>query len=204
MDAYWNRVYEQTPLTALGWYEETPHPSLALIERSGIGKAARILDAGAGATTLLDHLLARGYQNLVAVDISTTALAQLQERLGDAASVQLHVADLSRPGVLAEVAPVALWHDRGCFHFLQQEAERAAYHSTLCRLLEVGGQVVLATFAMPSERVCTGLPVQYYNQNMLASFLGEGFQLLEALPHQHQTPSGATRPFIYTRFLRLF
>lgn len=52
--------------------------------------SVRLLDAGSGATTLIDALLDRGYANLIAVDISEVALERLHARLDtkEAAQVQ--------------------------------------------------------------------------------------------------------------------
>jgi hypothetical protein len=44
----------------VGWFRPHLDVSLALIEAAVPGRAARIIDIGAGASTLVDDLLARG------------------------------------------------------------------------------------------------------------------------------------------------
>ena len=48
-------------------------------------RSASIVDIGAGASTLVDGLLAAEYQNITVMDISAAALTRSQERLGNAA-----------------------------------------------------------------------------------------------------------------------
>jgi predicted rRNA methylase YqxC with S4 and FtsJ domains len=49
-----------------------------LLDRCGLAPDDPILDAGAGASTFIDHALERGYQRLIAVDLSEVALGQLK------------------------------------------------------------------------------------------------------------------------------
>ena len=48
----------------MSWYRPHLEPSLALIERSTNDRSARIIDVGGGESTLVDDLLARGFQNV--------------------------------------------------------------------------------------------------------------------------------------------
>jgi 2-polyprenyl-3-methyl-5-hydroxy-6-metoxy-1,4-benzoquinol methylase len=48
--------------------------SLALIEQAAAGCSASIIDVGGGESTLVDDLLARGYESVTVLDISQTAI----------------------------------------------------------------------------------------------------------------------------------
>ncbi|WP_442919117.1 class I SAM-dependent methyltransferase [Methylobacterium sp. Leaf118] len=56
-----------------------------------------------------------------------------------------------------------VWHDRATFHFLAEDADRAAYLSRLSRFLKPGGYAVIATFASDGPERCSGLPVVRYD-----------------------------------------
>ncbi len=71
---HWNKVYSKSEINKLGWYEESPKPSLDLIKKCKLNKDAVILDVGSGATTLIKKLLEQGYNNIIATDISEVAL----------------------------------------------------------------------------------------------------------------------------------
>jgi hypothetical protein len=66
MKAHWEKVYQRNREDQLGWYEEVPEPSLNLIAECHLEKDSNILIVGAGASTLIDELLARGYSGLMA------------------------------------------------------------------------------------------------------------------------------------------
>ena len=51
---------------------------------------ASIIDVGGGESTLVDDLLARGFQNVSVLDVSQTAVDVTKRRLGAAASESVH------------------------------------------------------------------------------------------------------------------
>src|SRR5713101_8582246 len=110
----------------IGWYRPHLETSLALIERATIGRSDAIIDVGGGEPTLVDDLLARGYQNITVLDISETAIDATKKRLGTAAE---HVSWLVGDITKIRLAPNAydVWHDRAVFHFLIAPEQRAAY-----------------------------------------------------------------------------
>jgi len=203
--SHWNATYENTPTDQLGWYEEAPGPSLDLIIETGLPPSARILDAGSGATTLIDALLDRGYANLLAVDISEVALERLQARLAPEAATQVQwiVGDLTDSETLASIAPVDVWHDRAVLHFLTDAADRAAYVQALRSVVKPGGYVIIAAFALDGADRCSGLDVRNYDAEMINDLLGPDFEMERSLSHTYHQPSGAPRPYVYTRFRRV-
>jgi ubiquinone/menaquinone biosynthesis C-methylase UbiE len=204
MGPHWDSVYQGQETETLGWYEATPTPSLEMIERCQLDPTDAILDVGAGSSTLFDHLLSRGYKNLIAVDLSLEALNRLELRIAESHPNHLHciVDDITHPTELIKLQPVKLWHDRALLHFLHDQVDKQSYLSTLCRLLLPDGYVIIAAFSLNGAEQCTGLPVHRYNAEMLAEFLGPEFSLREQFDHTYHQPSGNPRPFIYTRFQR--
>lgn len=200
--AHWQGVYASRTYTDVSWYQAEPARSLAFIEASGVSKDCPIIDVGGGASTLVDHLLDRGYTRLTVLDISADALLQARGRLGERAhSTDWHVAD-----VLSFRAErrFALWHDRAVLHFLVDAGERERYVDALRHALAPGGHVVLAGFGPNGPQKCSGLPVRRYSVEKFAELLGPDFKLLDHAIDEHTTPGGATQQFLYTRWQRAF
>lgn len=199
---HWEKVYSSKETTELGWYEEVPQPSLDLFAKSAIGKDERILVVGVGESTLIERLVDLGYVNIIALDISRTALEKLKGRLGEEKSkaVTFVEDDITAPSYITELENVSIWQDRAMLHFLTDENSRSGYLNTLKRTLVSGGYAIIACFSPDGARKCSGLDVVNYDHNSLESFLGEEFELLEYFYYTHTTPSGALRPYVYTLF----
>jgi SAM-dependent methyltransferase len=147
---HWEAVYERTAVDQTGWWEASPTVSLAMIERLGLGPDDAILDVGAGASTLVDHLLDRGHRNVAVLDISERALEELRTRLGPqrAESVRFVCGDVTDPATLAGIEPVRLWHDRAMLHFLIEDDQCEQYAAALNTAVAPGGYALLATYAL--------------------------------------------------------
>ena len=204
MKEHWERVYKNSAVDKLGWYEAISEPSLKLIERCKLGKEAAILNVGAGATTLVDEILEIGYQNIIANDISSSALEELQQRLGPERSsmVRWIVDDLTDPDELLTLEQIDLWQDRAVLHFFQDNVSQNAYFNLLRKLVRKGGYVIIAAFNLNGAPKCSGLPVFRYSAEMLQEKLSEEFRLLETFDYTYTTPSGNTREYVYTLFRR--
>jgi hypothetical protein len=68
----WEKIYQTKQLTEVSWYRPRLEVSLQLNEEAAPNLDASIIDVGAGESTLVDDLLARGYRNVYAMDISST------------------------------------------------------------------------------------------------------------------------------------
>ncbi len=198
--AHWERVYGERAPDEVSWYQDRPEPSLGLIEHVGLGSAARILDVGGGASTLVDHLLALGFRDVTVLDIAEPALARVRDRLGQrAATVRLLVGDVTTADLDGSYD---LWHDRAVFHFLVEPELRAAYRMQLLDHTQPGAQVILGTFALDGPERCSGLPVARYSAATLATEIGSEFALEESMGHEHATPAGKIQRFVFCRFRR--
>lgn len=204
MKSHWEHVYQNSAINRLGWYESSPEPSLELIDCCNLPADAAILNVGAGATTLVDELLHAGYRNIIANDISRSALDELQLRLGPEQSkrVQWIVDDLTNPAELNTLEQIDLWHDRAVLHFFQDAASQDAYFNLLRKLVRKDGYVIIASFNLDGAEKCSGLPVHRYDAAMLHNKLGSGFQMIEAYDYTYVTPSGNPREYVYTLFQR--
>ena len=201
---HWNTAYHKNKVSNLGWYEEDPDATLQLIQQCGLSKDARLLNVGVGASTLLDKLIIGGYKNIIANDLSSTALGKLKKRLGAKEDgIQWIVDDLTKPTSLSKIEPVDLWNDRAVIHFFTEEKDQNTYFSLLNKLVKPNGYVIISAFNTDGATMCSGLPVFRYNKEMLIEKLGSDYSLIESFDYTYTMPSGDTRPYIYTLFKRI-
>ena len=195
---HWEAVYRTRRPGEVSWYQENAVRSLALIRRTGVSLAAPIIDVGAGASRLVDHLLADGFTDITLLDVSVAALRQVRHRLGLAAErITWIEADIT---MLVPLRRFQVWHDRAVFHFLTNAQDRQRYVSVLRGALAPHGDVVIATFGLDGPKRCSGLPVQGYNAATLAAELGSGFTRMAEEQESHVTPTGAVQLFQYCWF----
>src|SRR5262249_5217871 len=130
---HWNKIYEAKGDEEVSWFAPHLNISLRLIESTGLDPAtASVIDVGGGRSTLVDDLLAKGYEKLTILDISSSAIEQTKQRLGDkAAAVTLIAADVTQAALPEN--EYDLWHDRAVFHFLTDPDERSKYVAQVLR-----------------------------------------------------------------------
>jgi 2-polyprenyl-3-methyl-5-hydroxy-6-metoxy-1,4-benzoquinol methylase len=198
MDAktHWEKVYTTKEPEAVSWYRAHLETSLALIERAAPLRSASIIDIGAGESTLVDDLLARGYENVTVLDVSQTAFDVTKKRLGPLAE-QLNwiVADITQ--VKLKPSAYDVWHDRAVFHFLTSMEQRAAYVRNVAKAVKTGGHVIVSTFGPDGPTKCSGLEVLRYDAESLHGEFGPRFRIVESSKELHHTPFGATQQFLY-------
>jgi len=198
---HWDKAYMNSPDDKLGWYETDLTPTLDLVSKTGLNKSARILNVGAGSTTLIDELLAIGYSNLLVTDLSEVALKRLENRVGKV-KIECIVDDLTNPDNLLSVAQVDLWIDRAVLHFFTEKKDQDNYFDLLRSKVKSNGFVILAEFNLNGATVCSGLPVHRYSKEMLAEKLGNDFELVKVFDYTYKMPSEDTREYVYTLFIR--
>jgi SAM-dependent methyltransferase len=195
---HWNQVYEANGSSDVSWFQPVPLNSMRLLDVAGLTPSSCVIDVGGGDSRLVDALLDRGLQCVTVLDVSGAAIARVQQRLGNRASiVRWVVADVTGAW---PVSPVDIWHDRAAFHFLVDEEDRARYVANLHKALKPGGHVIIASFAPDGPAKCSGLPVMRHSAKSLAAELGAGFELLHSYVEPHQTPMGTTQSFLYAAF----
>jgi 2-polyprenyl-3-methyl-5-hydroxy-6-metoxy-1,4-benzoquinol methylase len=193
---HWEKVYATKAPDAVSWYRPHLETSLALIERATAGYSASIIDIGAGESTLVDDLLATGYENITVLDVSQTAVDVTKTRLGLLAKkIDWIVGDITQ--VQLEPFAYDVWHDRAVFHFLASTEQRAAYVRSVAKAVNPGGHVIVSTFGPEGPTKCSGLEVMRYDTESLHNEFGTRFRLVESLKELHRTPSGTTQQFLY-------
>jgi len=193
---HWEHIYETKAPTQVSWYQEHARYSLQFIQNTGAQKTDHIIDIGAGASTLVDDLLAAGFQQISVLDISATALQLARQRLGSRA-VDVHwiEADITQANLPQQAYDV--WHDRAVFHFLTQSSDRQRYVAAVRQSVRKGGHVIIATFAPDGPDRCSGLEVMRYSPKNLHGEFGNGFELVDSTYETHHTPFGKEQKFIY-------
>ncbi|MFM1979533.1 MAG: hypothetical protein RLZ68_798 [Pseudomonadota bacterium] len=193
---HWENVYSSKPSDAVSWYQPHADRSLQLIQATGLGPQAKVIDVGGGASTLVDDLLVHGYQDVTVMDLSASALAVARARQAPMeARVQWLVADVTTAALPAHTFDV--WHDRAVFHFLTRTEDRQAYVAQVLRSVKPGGHVIVATFADDGPLQCSGLPVMRYAPEGLHAEFGEPFTLVAHQREAHTTPFGTVQQFVY-------
>ena len=193
---HWDQVYKTKPSNQVSWYRPHLETSLALISRAARTNSASIIDVGGGESTLVDDLLAQGYQSITVLDISQTAIEVTKKRLKELAErVQWIAGDVTE----AELPRGAfdVWHDRAVFHFLTSTEERVAYVQQVAYAVRPGGHVIVSTFGPEGPTKCSGLDVARYDANSLHEQFGARFRLVESAKELHKTPFGTTQQFLY-------
>ncbi|RLD28574.1 MAG: class I SAM-dependent methyltransferase [Bacteroidetes bacterium] len=199
LSKHWNNAYSNKPEEKLGWYETDLSPTLKLITKTGLNKSARILNIGAGSTTLIDELIKIGYLNLIATDLSEVALKNLKDRIGNR-KVECIVDDLTKPTKLKNIASVDLWIDRAVLHFFTEKTDQDTYFKLLNSKVNKDGFALIAEFNLKGATVCSGLPIHRYSKEMLIEKLENNFELIDSFDYTYIMPNGAERPYIYTLF----
>jgi SAM-dependent methyltransferase len=197
---HWENVYTTKGEAEVSWFQETPAPSLELLELVGVKPSSGIIDVGGGASRLVDRLIAQGFENITVLDLSATALGAARMRLGDiGGKVKWIVADATEwhPPEIYDV-----WHDRAAFHFLTDERDQQAYIQRLKQALPRGGHVIIGTFALDGPEKCSGLPVARHSAGSLSTLLGGDFVLVDSRRHEHTTPWQAVQKFQFSTFRR--
>jgi 2-polyprenyl-3-methyl-5-hydroxy-6-metoxy-1,4-benzoquinol methylase len=198
MDArtHWENIYTTKAADQVSWYRRHLETSLALIERAATDRYASIIDVGGGESTLVDDLLARGFQNITVLDVSKVAIEATKQRLGSRAE-RIHwlVADVTQ--VELDPRTYDVWHDRAVFHFLTLPEQRSAYVRQAARSVRPGGHVIVGTFGPEGPTKCSGLNVVRYDADSLHDEFGARFRLVENSKELHDTPFGTTQQFLY-------
>jgi ubiquinone/menaquinone biosynthesis C-methylase UbiE len=193
---HWETVYQRKAPADVSWYRPHLERSLRFIDTAGLGRDAAIIDVGGGASTLVDDLLARGYENVTVLDLSESAMSRARARLGTRAK--------SATWLVGDVTTMDLpehrfefWHDRALFHFLTDPDRRARYIAAVRRAVKPEGHVLVATFGPSGPDHCSGLSVVRYSAEGIHEQFGTEFRKVGTDEESHQTPWGSEQEFVY-------
>lgn len=192
---HWDDVYRTRAATERGWYEAEPATSRRLVERVAGARSDPIVDVGAGASSLVDHLLVAGYRDVTLLDIAEAALEETRARLGVSTDhVTFVVADVLR---WRPPRRYHVWHDRAVFHFLTDPSDRTRYVEVASRAVEDGGHLIVGTFSPDAPTHCSGLEVTRYSADDLAAAFAPALELVHAEEQVHTTPGGTVQPYTW-------
>jgi 2-polyprenyl-3-methyl-5-hydroxy-6-metoxy-1,4-benzoquinol methylase len=193
---HWESIYQTKDPAHVSWYQEHPLLSIRLIQQTGLDRKGYIIDVGGGASTLVDDLLADGFEHVTVLDISETALQTARQRLGEKASLVTWIeADITQAKLPHHAYDV--WHDRATFHFLTHPEDRQRYVEAVQQAIKPGGHVMVATFALDGPSQCSGLDVAQYDPISLHNEFGNDFTLIDSTREVHMTPWGSEQRFVY-------
>lgn len=193
---HWEKVYATKAPEAVSWFAPHLETSLNLIHQATQNKNAAIIDIGGGEATLVDDLLAEGYQDVSVLDISQNAIDVARARIGEKSEqVRWYCADITSATLPQHAFDV--WHDRAVFHFLTEDAQRLKYVEQVMRSVKHGGHVIISTFGPEGPEKCSGLDVVRYDASGLHGQFGKTFKLINSSTELHQTPMGTTQQFLY-------
>jgi SAM-dependent methyltransferase len=195
--SYWKSVYRKKDAQRVSWYRPHLDVSLRLMQQAGLGQSSRVIDVGAGASTLIDDLLALGIESITALDLSEESLAVARARLASSAgSVQWIVADVTTVKLVP--SSIDIWHDRAALHFLMGAHDVSRYVEVASSAIASGGYAVIGGFALDGPTSCSGLPVARRGSQDIAALFAPRFVLADSVRETHRTPSGNEQSFAYT------
>jgi SAM-dependent methyltransferase len=193
---HWEHVYQTKQPHEVSWTQNVPRSSLQFIQSFGLPLTAGVIDIGGGDSTLVDHLLDLGYEDVTVLDISPTAIERAKTRLGERANkVNWIVSDITE---FVPTRTYDIWHDRAAFHFLIQPEHIEQYLNTAYRA--VNHFLTLATFSTAGPMKCSGLEVRRYDQSLMETQLEGRFERMECITEDHTTPFGTTQNFLFCSF----
>ena len=194
--SHWQTVYSSKQPDAVSWFAPHLASSLELLKAAGLTDASRVIDVGAGASTLVDDLLDLGVRSVTALDISGAALEIARQRLGRrAAGVSWLAIDILKAKLPA--GGYDIWHDRAALHFLTDSKDAARYATLAHTALAAEGHAVIGGFGRDGPTQCSQLPVTQREPEEIANLFGPNFALVEARHEVHQTPWGAPQSFAF-------
>lgn len=199
--AHWEKVYKTKSADNVSWFQEHATRSLEIIRSIGARPDSRIIDVGGGASTLVDDLLADGFERISVLDLSASALDVARKRLGPKGDKVEWISGDIRHVELPQQS-FDIWHDRAVFHFLTDPADRLAYVQQVMKSVKPGGHVIVATFAPDGPEQCSGLPVARYAPEQLHGEFGPAFEMIEHASEEHKTPWGSLQHFVYCHCLK--
>lgn len=196
---HWDAVYQTKQPHEVSWTQPVPQTSLDFIHSFNLPKTARIIDVGGGDSQLAEHLLAEGFENITVLDISRKALARAKKRLGrQARKIRWVVSDIT---AFEPPEGFDVWHDRATFHFLTAKEQVERYLDIAQKA--ASRYLVVGTFSDTGPRKCSGLEIKQYSETDLAAAFERGFQKLNCVNENHETPFQTVQNFTFCSFSNL-
>ena len=197
---HWENIYTQKNTKEVSWYQPVPQVSLRLINELKIPKDANIIDVGGGDSVLVDFLLNEGYTNITVLDISSSAIENAKNRLGEKAELVTWI--VSNIVDFEPKSEYAFWHDRATFHFLTEPGDIRRYVALLEKSTVPGASVVIGTFSTNGPKKCSGIDIKQYDEESLSGLFQSKFNKIKCFRESHQTPFGTVQDFLFCTFVK--
>ncbi len=199
---HWDSIFSGQEDSTLGWYEENACQTLELLEHVPGWENSTVFLPGAGTSVLVEELLSRGVEHLVANDISQKALDTVKDRLaGGDKNITWLCQDIAQP-IPSSVPAIDIWIDRAVLHFLIDDGDITQYFRNLSSVLKPGGFALFAEFSTDGAAKCAGLSLHRYSAEELSDRLGPSFRMVAQQNYTYINPNGDPRPYIYALFKR--
>ena len=199
---HWDNIFTDCIDSKLGWYEKDAAETLKLLDHIPNWQGSSVFLPGAGTSVLIHQLLEKN-NTLVLNDISTKALNEVKRQLKNSQhDITWLCQDISLP-IQITLPKIDIWIDRAVLHFLTDVSDIKGYFNNVSSTLDVGAYAIFAEFSKSGVDKCAGLNLHRYSVDELSERLGSSFELQSSFDHTYSTPSGESRPYIYTLFKRI-
>ncbi len=192
---HWEKIYQSKEDHTLGWYQRSADISLQLLSKIKAEPSQSFIDVGCGVSVLVDQLLALGFSDITLLDLSTTALKKLKNRLGEKGNIPDYLSDDITCYEFQR--QFDLWHDRAVFHFLTDKTDRFHYMQNLLKSLSRNGRAIIGTFSPDGPNRCSGLDVVQYDEEKLSVELNSELVIEDIIKDVHIMPSGKAQKYNY-------
>lgn len=190
--SHWESIFEKNDYTQVLWYEKSPKTSLSLFEKYA-DRGAKILDAGCGASFLVDNLLELEYKDITLLDTSKKSLDIVKKRV-DKSYIQYVCSDILD---YSAEEKFDIWHDRAVFHFLLLKEEREIYFEVLESSLSATGSAIISTFRVDGPEACAGLEIVQYDEEKMSAEIPNTLKIVEVKEYEHITFKDTKQKYIY-------
>lgn len=195
---HWENIYTTKKLEEVSWYQPKPTLSLDFISAYTDSKTNAVIDIGGGDSFLVDNLLEDQYQDITVLDISGKALKRAQERLQSKSDLINWVeTDIT---AFEPKQVYHIWHDRAVFHFLTQKQDIKKYAEIAASAVAKNGIMIIGTFSEKGPLKCSGIEIQQYTAQTMATIFQSDFECIETKEILHQTPMLTEQQFIFCLF----
>jgi len=189
---HWEGVFQNADYQQVLWHQVSPDKSLQLVQKYS-DKDAKVVDAGCGASFLVDRLLECGYKDITLLDTAKTSLEIVKERVG-CENIEFLSGDILN---FTTDEKFDIWHDRAVFHFLTTKKEQEQYFQVVMNSLKSGGIAIISTFRVNGPLQCAGLDIEQYDADKMSKELPEGLELVASQEYMHITPKQSKQEYIY-------
>ena len=197
---HWEKIYQTKTNDGVSWFQETPTESIELIKKYSSNNSDKIIDVGCGKGFLADNLLESKFKDITLVDISSNALSEINNRLKNQylSFIETDILNFNSDN------KYDVWHDRAVFHFITENKSIDKYISLCNEYINIGGTLIIGTFAEDGPLKCSGLEIKRYSIDDLENLFKENFELAKGFKMSHKTPFDTQQSFTFCVFKKVY